>query len=367
MKFAEDPYNLSQARDRNHLLPRTTSPLQPLVSIVTPFYNTAPYLSECIDSVLGQNYSKFEYVLMDNCSTDGSREIAESYARTDPRIRLVTPPQFLPQIQNYNRALAQISNDSKYCKIVEADNYIFPECLDLMVRAFEQSDSIGLVSSYWLMGDILSGSGYPYPRPMMPGREWVKQHLLGSAHVFGSPTQVMYRSSIVRDQTPFYSEDLLHTDTHKCYEILRQWDLGFVHQVLSFSRTDNESISSTAYELQAGALDRYIAERCYAPLFLDASDAEVLIKKSKRAYYRALARRALLLRVGSAFWRYHKAGLKTVKEEFDWMYLILLMARELLWLASNPGMTTVRVRKFWTQRETNSHSPCRVRKSGELA
>ena len=56
---------------------------RPLVSVVTPFYNTAPYLAQCIESVLTQTYPHFEYILMDNCGTDGSGEIAESYPRRE--------------------------------------------------------------------------------------------------------------------------------------------------------------------------------------------------------------------------------------------------------------------------------------------
>ena len=58
--------------------------------------------------------------------------------------------------------MALVSAESKYHKMVEADNHIFPECLQLTVNAFEQSESTGLVSSYWLMGNTLFGSGIPY-------------------------------------------------------------------------------------------------------------------------------------------------------------------------------------------------------------
>ena len=80
---------------------------QPLVSVDTPFYNPAPYLAQCIESVLAQSYPLFEYILVDNCSTDGSGEIAEGYARRDHRIRVVRCVDFVKQIPNYNRALSE--------------------------------------------------------------------------------------------------------------------------------------------------------------------------------------------------------------------------------------------------------------------
>ena len=60
---------------------------QPLVSIITPFYNTEQYIAECIESVLAQTYAHWEYILVNNQSTDASRTIAEQYARKDSRIR----------------------------------------------------------------------------------------------------------------------------------------------------------------------------------------------------------------------------------------------------------------------------------------
>jgi glycosyltransferase involved in cell wall biosynthesis len=326
---------------------------RPLVSVVTPFYNTAPYLAECIESVLGQSYSKYEYLLVDNCSTDGSSEIANSYARRDSRIRVVRCSQFVPQLRNYNRALEEISQVSEYCKIVEADNYIFPDCLELMVRAFEQSETIGLVSSYSLKGSELLGSGYPCPMPIIPGREWARRYLPSApfAFVFGSPTTVMYRSAVVGRHQPFFDESLLHPDTEKCMEILQHWDFGFVHQVLSFLRTDNvnESISSAREKFQPVALDRYIIAQRYASVFLDADEAKDLKIRSKRGYYRVLAEEAIRFR-GLAFWRYHDLGLKTLRERLDWPYLALQIALALLWMASNPGRTTVRMLRFCRRR-----------------
>ena len=111
---------------------------QPLVSVVTPVYNGEKYIAECIESVLRQTYENWEYVVVNNCGTDRTLEIANAYAKKDPRIRVHNNSEFLKIIPNWNHALRQISPESKYCKIVHADDWLFPECIERMVAVSEQ-------------------------------------------------------------------------------------------------------------------------------------------------------------------------------------------------------------------------------------
>ena len=323
--------------------------IQPLVSVVTPFHNTASYLSQCIESVLCQSYRHFEYILVDNCSTDRSGEIAATYAARDPRIRLICRSHLLSQVQNYNSALTEISDASQYCKIVQADDRIFPNCLASMVQAFEQSNSIGLVSSYWLKGTTVWGSGFPFPVTLLPGKEVARLYLRAGVYVFGSPTTVMYRSSLVRGQQPFYEETLLHEDSEKCMGILEHWDFGFVHELLSYLRVDNESISSGFRTLQPNALDRYILIQRYASKFLEPAEASALKKGSRRSYYRVLAKEAIRLRE-PAFWQYHKKGMATLGETLHWPRLGAQIGLELVWMATNPGATAIRGLRYLRRR-----------------
>jgi glycosyltransferase involved in cell wall biosynthesis len=311
---------------------------QPLVSVVTPFHNTAEYLPECIESVLNQTYGAFEYILVDNCSSDGATEIAESYTRRDSRIRFLRQSSLLPQVQNYNSALSYISRQSVYSKVVQADDYIFPDCLKLMVQAFEQSTAIGLVSAYDLKSNVVRGSGFPERRTVLSGREAAQLYLKGRAWFFGSPSTVMYRSSLVREGESFYDESRLHEDTEKCLQILEQWDFGFVHQVLSFVRSDNDSISARSRAFEPGLLDWYILVRRYAKAFFDPAEAASLDRTARRTYYRMLARR-IFLGAEPAFWQYHASGLKTLPEPLDRLYLTVQICRELLQMGVNPGRT----------------------------
>ena len=322
---------------------------QPLVSVVTPFHNTAAYLAECIESVLAQTYSNFEYILVDNCSTDSSSEIAKRYAGRDPRIRLIRRTQLLSQVQNYNRALEEISGASRYCKIVQADDFIFPECLNLMVRAFEQSTSIGLVSSYDFKGGRVRGSGIPYQKAPFLGRDIARLYLRDGVFPFGSPTTVMYRSSLIREQPPFYEEGLLHEDTEKCMQILKDWDFAFVHQVLSFLRVGNESVTSAVRRFEPDKLDRYILVQRYADRFLPQDEATALKAVVRRDYYHFLAESALR-RPEPGFWEYHENGLKTLNESLDRRSLLTQIGRVIMGMAANPGRTALRVARYWKRR-----------------
>ena len=225
---------------------------EPFVSVVTPFHNTDDYLAECIDSVLAQTYHNFEYILDDNMSTDTSAEIARSYAAKDDRIKLVRTDRLLQQRENFNFALSHISRESRYCKLVLADDWIYPRCIEEMVRVADQHPDIGLVCSYRKVGLDIHGGGLEPDVEFLPGREAGRRHLLGPLFVFGTPTSVLYRSDLVRKRAEFFAPYLFQADVDTSYDLLSESDFGFVHQMLSFSRDVPGSIS--------GSRDRFNAE-----------------------------------------------------------------------------------------------------------
>jgi glycosyltransferase involved in cell wall biosynthesis len=324
---------------------------QPLVSVVTPFYNTAPYLAECIESVLAQSYRQFEYLLVNNFSTDGSRDIAARYAALDSRLRLVDNPSFVGQVENYNGALARISPSSTYVKMVQADDAIYPECLSLMVASAERDRRIGLVSAYRRKGTELAGTDLPAELTYVPGREACRRMLRGGCYLLGSPTTLLYRADVVRARDPFYALGHYFEDTEAGYEILLEHDLGFVHETLSFTRVDNISIMSSTQAFNPADLSYLIMLHRYGDRVLPAGELSVLRNRSERGYYRFLGRAALRLE-GRRFWKYHRKGLATIGRTVDWQRVAIEAALEPFRLARRPrqllsrAVTDVRRRAF---------------------
>ncbi|MEW6053661.1 MAG: glycosyltransferase family 2 protein [Nitrospirota bacterium] len=282
---------------------------QPLVSVLTPVYNGEKYLIECIESVLAQTYQNWEYIIVNNCSTDRTPEIIHQYAEKDPRIILHTNDTLHKVIQNHNIAFSLISDKSKYCKVLQSDDWLFPECIQRMTEVAEQYASVGIVGSYRLDEDIVNCDGLKYPSTVVPGREICRATLLGGPYVFGSPTTVMFRSDLIRQKKPFYNENNLHADTEACYDILRDSDFGYVHQVLSFTRRHNETESSYAKRMNTYLSGSLIILKKYGPVYLSEQEYNRRVEKHLNEYYLFLAS-SFLKKRDKSFWEYHKKSLQ---------------------------------------------------------
>ena len=102
-----------------------------LVSIIVPIYNVKPYLKRCIDSLISQTYSNMEIIMIDDCSTDGSKTIAEQYSSTYPFCKLLSHKQ--------NKGLAGSRNsgvkkaEGEWLFFVDSDDWIHADTLKLLV------------------------------------------------------------------------------------------------------------------------------------------------------------------------------------------------------------------------------------------
>jgi glycosyltransferase involved in cell wall biosynthesis len=309
--------------------------LQPLVSIVTPVYNDAEYLAECIESVLAQTYQNWDYTIVNNCSTDTSGEIARRYAAKDHRIRVHDNQKFLRAIPNHNFTFRQISPTSKYCKMVLADDWIFPDCLERMVAIAETHPSVGIIGSYGLEGSDVVWMGLPHTSEVVAGRDICRLQFLQDLRVFGSATSVLYRADLVRANDPFYNESNIHADTEASFALLRSCDFGFVHQVLTFSRVRPGSLSAISTDLSTYFPGMLHILMTYGPDYLCPEEFKACRQKHLSQYYGFLGK-SLLFGRDKNFWDYHKKALTTSGVGFARTRLVLSLFARLCDAALNP-------------------------------
>lgn len=317
----------------------------PLVTVLTPVYNGETYLAECIESVLAQTYSNWHYVIVNNNSTDRTREIAERYARTDNRIEVHTYDVLVGVIENHNRAFRLVPDEAKYCKIVSGDDWLFPECLSRMVAVAEANPSVGIVGSYQLSGGGKEWDGWcvkwdqlPYPSTVVPAREICRIHYLGGPDVYGNPTSVLYRADLIKGQEHFYPNETAEADTSAICKCLQETDYGFVHQVLSYERVHNVRVTTGSQRLNA-YLSANISDLLqYSGKFLSAEERERRLNQLMDRYYGFLAISALKFRE-QKFWTYHKTRLSELGYPFSQAKLAKAIVTTVFGLLLNPKST----------------------------
>ncbi|NBC02875.1 MAG: glycosyltransferase [Bacteroidetes bacterium] len=264
---------------------------EPLVSVLTPVYNGEEFLRQCIESVLKQNYENWEYIIVNNCSTDRSLEIAQKYAGKEPRIKIHNNKTHIGHLENGNLAFQKISSDSMYCKMVHADDWLFPDCISKMVEIAEKYPTVGIVSSYRLDNKEVNLDGLPYPSHCVSGREIGKRFLMNREFYFGSPSSTMFRSSLVRKRDSIYNQTNIHSDVTACLDMLKESDFGFVHQVLTFTRRHDLSITSKMIvNKSTDMISRFIELLDYGPYYLSDNELETRLRETEKLFYIRLAR-----------------------------------------------------------------------------
>jgi len=127
-------------------MPRTPDPRDhsPLVSIITPAYNTAPFVAATLESALAQTFGDFELVFVNDGSTDDTGAIADAFARRDPRVRV---------IHQKNRGISSARNAAlaeargEFVALLDSDDIWFPTYLGEQVAILERHPDIDVLSA----------------------------------------------------------------------------------------------------------------------------------------------------------------------------------------------------------------------------
>lgn len=128
----------------------------PEVSVILPNYNHARYLPERIGSILGQTFRDFELIILDDCSTDNSREVIDQY-KSDPRVShiIINSVNSGTTFRQWNKGISLAKAD--YVWIAESDDSCDLRFLELAVKQMREHPTAGITFAQSLEIDELSG------------------------------------------------------------------------------------------------------------------------------------------------------------------------------------------------------------------
>jgi glycosyltransferase involved in cell wall biosynthesis len=187
----------------------------PLVSVGIPAFNGERFIGAAIESVLGQSYGRFELIIVDDRSSDGTADIIKGYS--DPRIRVMANSSRLGQMGNWNKTLGEARGT--LIKLLPQDDLLYPTCLERQVEAFAKPENQG-VALVCCARDIIDPSGrvilrrsFRRRKGRLAGVRAVKESIRAGTNLIGEPAGVLFQSAAVDkvglfDDRNFYVIDL---------------------------------------------------------------------------------------------------------------------------------------------------------------
>lgn len=172
--------------------------MRPMVSIIVPIYNAENYLRRCVDSILNQEYTDYELLLVNDGSTDASGDICEEYGDRDPRV-IVIQKENTGVSDSRNRALDRARG--KYLQFLDSDDWITPDATRLFVRAAEEYGCDMVISDFYrVVGERLSTKGDIEEEGVLTREEFAAHMMENPADFYyGVLWNKLYRRDIVEE------------------------------------------------------------------------------------------------------------------------------------------------------------------------
>ena len=206
------------------------------VSVLMPCYNSEKYLEEAVESILNQTFLDFEFIIVDDGSTDQTYKILSSFAKKDERIRLYKNEKNIGIVKTRNRLLSL--SKGKYIALLDSDDIAMSERIEIQVDYMEKHPDIGLLGS-WV--SPVDENGVPAKRWKYPLNDLVIKTRLLFSNAFASSSVMIRREALPVNG---YDEYYAQAEDYDLYcRISKNWKVFNLNKILIKYRIHSESIS----------------------------------------------------------------------------------------------------------------------------
>jgi glycosyltransferase involved in cell wall biosynthesis len=282
---------------------------RPAVSICIPACNGAEWIDAAIDSALAQTHTDFELLVVDDRSTDETRE--RVLARSDERLRLSGNDSSLGAAANHNRCIELAGGE--LIKFLHQDDLLYPDCLERMTALFETHPTVGLVFAprdvildepadpravEWARTYGSLHDGFRRLQAFNRGADLLDEYLpslRGPVYYnwIGEPSAVMARRACFEQVGRFQPRMAQSFDIEMWLRIMAVADVGFVSEPLTAFRHHSRSLSAATARSGGDWLDLlWLLEGVLGSPSLSARNRTMLRRFRRRELLRAFKRQA---------------------------------------------------------------------------
>jgi glycosyltransferase involved in cell wall biosynthesis len=216
---------------------------KPQVTVLMSVYNGEKYLREAIDSILGQTFKDFEYLIIDDGSTDSSSDIIRSY--TDSRIRLIQNEKNIGLTRSLNKGLKLAKGE--YIARMDADDISMPERLEKQVRFLDEHKNVALISSSVI---FIDSCGKEVRRwDLATDSDEIKSIFLRDQNQILHPFS-MYKKRCVEKVGMYREEFEVAQDVDLWMRMIERYDIANVQEALGVYRIGRNSVTTGKWKLQ---------------------------------------------------------------------------------------------------------------------
>ncbi len=218
----------------------------PIVSVVMPIYNSENYLADSIESILGQTFSNWELICVDDGSTDGSLELLRRYTNADTRVRVISRPNTgVTRARNDGMALAQ----GKYIAVMDSDDVSLAERLLQQLTYMEaHPDCVALGAAVRVVGPDLLPINDEF-KPL--DHETIDRETMAGAGAAIRQPVAMFRTEAIRKVGGYREELYTHEETDLYLRLAEIGLLANLPDILLLYRLRLGSVNRTQRALQA--------------------------------------------------------------------------------------------------------------------
>jgi glycosyltransferase involved in cell wall biosynthesis len=222
----------------------------PRVSVIVPNYNHAQYLDQRIGSILNQTFQDFELIILDDCSTDNSREIIEKYADHHKIGSIVFNEINSGSVfKQWEKGISLAKGN--YIWIAESDDWCELNLLQILVDAVENNPEciLAYAQTYAVIGDnkIEKVSSHNKLSEYIDGKEYVRNYLTESCSIWNSGMAIFKKAAYLNIGTEFTTFKM-SGDWILYAEIAKQGMVYVSGRVLNYFRKHENNTSLTAYD-----------------------------------------------------------------------------------------------------------------------